>query len=245
MLDSVNYGMIPSDQLLTFGKSVTGVFGSFDPQQDPYVLKLFITGARGAYSEYVTAYERDAKDPYTILINSSDKVRDRSFFGYRFYLESCTFSENADEAAAANRLLDIVIKHGWGAAYMGFKKETAALVKMITETKDFNMADVTLINATSRYNLLVTRQADFEKVYQDSVTRNPSSLPLLTNARPKLENALRILLNMVDAHYSQNTTDAVLAGYVNALNAIITHTMAAARAAQTREENEKEEEPKA
>jgi hypothetical protein len=236
--------MIPSDQLLTFGKSVTDVFKTFDPTKDPYVLALFVAGAKDAYTEYVTAYERDEKDPYTVLINASDKIRDRGFFGYRFYLESCTFSENAEEAAAANRLLDIVIKHGWGAAYMGFKKETSALIKMITETKDFNMADVTLINATSRYNLLVTRQADFEKVYNDSITRNPSSLPLLTHARPKLENALRTLLNIVDCHYSQNQNDVVLTGYVNAINQIITHTMAVARATQTREENEKKEEPK-
>jgi hypothetical protein len=46
---------------------------------------------------------------------------------------------------------------------------------------------------------------------------------------------------MVDNHYTENTSDAQLAGYVNALNELITQTMTTARSAATRNENKKKD----
>jgi len=239
MLQSVNYGLIESNQLLTLGKSVIGVFSTFDPKNDPHVLAPFVSLCTNGYKLYSQAYEREHKNPFTQELLKGDKRRDCSFWGYRDYVSSCTNSEEDNIKDAAIRLLNIIIKHGWGAAYFGYKAQTAALTKIINETRDFYMSDVELIAAKTRFDLMVTRQEDFEELQKSSVTRPPSNLPTLVEARPKLIDGLRKLLTMVDNHYSTSPTDVVLAGYVKALNELIVLTMTTARAAQTRDENKK------
>lgn len=239
MLLALNYGLIDSNQLLTLGKSINGIFSSFDPSKDPYVLAPFVTRAAQSYKLYSQAYEREAKNPYTKLLEGADKVRDSSFFGYRDYVGSCIYSEEVNVQEAARRLVEVIYKHGWGAAYFGYKAETAALTKIINETRDYFLADVELVGAMTRFQHLEQKEIAFEEVQKSSATRPTQGLPTLVEARPKLIDALRKLINMVDNHYSANPSDTVLMGYVKALNELINLTMSTARAAETREKNKK------
>jgi hypothetical protein len=239
MLQTLNYGIIESDQLLTFGKSIVAIFSGFDPAQDPYVLAPFVTAANNSYKLYSQAYERELKNPFTEKLDIADKKRDGAFYCYRDFVASFLYDEDDDLAQAAKRLTSIIYKHGWGAAYFGFKAETAALTNIINETKDFNMADVQLLGANNRFVLLQTRESEFENLQKESVNRPDQGLPTITGSRPVLVAALRKLMNMVDNHYSTSPDDAVLAGYMKAINETITLTMTTARAAETRAENKK------
>lgn len=241
MLESLNFQIIGSDQLLTFGKSITGLFKDYKPN-DTFALYPFVKRAINTYDDYSKAYEREIVNPYTVKLLNCDKLRDAGFLGLKSYFESWSYSEEIEKQKAANTLLAVIEKHGSGAAYFGYKAETAALTKIINEVKGYCMKELQLIDGVSRFNLLVTRQAEFEEMQKSSVTRPPSGLPLLIEVRPKLVEALRKLMNIVDYQSTENPTDAKLAGYVKAINELIVLTMTTARAAETRNEKKKKEE---
>lgn len=151
------------------------------------------------------------------------------------------YSEDDEEKASAKRLVEVIQKHGWQAANFGNKAESSAFIKMITEIKDYYLPDLDTLSAKGRYDKWVTRANDFETIQKASDTRPPSGLPTIVETRPKLEDAIRKLINLVDSHYSENSEDAQLAGYVDSINSIITEVMTTARAAATRDENKKKD----
>jgi hypothetical protein len=239
MLAPLNYSLIESNQLLTLGKGIKSLFIDYDKSNDPYLLYPFVLKVMNRFDEYSLAYERESKSPYTAKLLDSDRKRDSAFFGYRNYVEACSHSEDVSIQEAANRLLDVIEKHGWGAAYMGYKAETAALTKIINETKNLFMSDVDLIEATKWFNNIVLRETEFEEVQKSSATSQPSGLPTLVETRPRLIDAMRKLFSMVDNHATETTGDTKLALYLKAINEYITITMTTARAAETRDQNRK------
>lgn len=241
MMNSVNYSLIESDELLTFGKGITGLFSNFNPATDTYVLRPFVTRATNATAYYATAYERDLTNPYTVKLINADRLRDGAYYYFRDFTASFLTSEVEEEKEAALRLTRIMKKHGWQAANYGYKKETAAFTKMTNEINSTAKEDLQTLGATARFEKWVTREAEFEALQESSVSQPPSGLPTVLEARPKLIEALRRLMGQVDAHYAENPTDSTLAGYLNAINELITLTMTTARANQTRDENKKKD----
>lgn len=243
MLDALNYSLIESNQLLTFGKSVTSLFDGFDAAADTYALAPFVSRAANAYNGYSKAYERELRNPFTGEIAQGDAVRDSALLGFRSFVVANIHSNVAAESAAAERIVSVITKHGWRAAHFGYKAETAAITKIINEINSLHMADIKLLGAEKWFNRLADSQAAFEAIQKRSDTREPSGLPTLSDTRPQLVTALRRLLWMIDNHYTENATDSRLAGYVSALNEIIGNTMSLARANQTRDENKKNTPP--
>jgi hypothetical protein len=238
-MNQVNFSLIESDQLLTYGKGIIGLFSNFDPATDNYLLRPFVTRALSVYNDYAKAYERELKNPYTEKLKDADKLRDGSFYYFRDFVASFNTSEVNEEKEASLRVTNILEKHGWQAVNYGYKKETAAFTKMINEIKDFSMDALQLLGATARFDKWVARETEFENIQKSSVTRTPSGLPTLVETRPKLIVALRRLMGQVEAHYAENPDDSTLAGYMKAINDLITLTMTTARAAETRQENKK------
>lgn len=241
MLKSLNFHEIKSDLLLTFGNRINGVFTDFDSSKDTYALNSFIAKLLATCTEYGKAYEREAKNPYTVKISNANELRGSAFYYFRNFVESSLYSEDSAEKDTAKRLVEVIQKHGWQAASFANKAQSSAFIKMITEIKDYYMPDVEALNAKGRYDKWVTRANDFETIQKASDTRPPSGLPTLGDARPKLEGAIRTLINMVDSHHSANSTDEQLAGYIDSINNIITEAMTEARAAATRDENKKKD----
>jgi hypothetical protein len=240
MLEAVNYSMIESDQLLTFGEKITGVFSNFNAQADAYTLAPFVSKMIKAQDEYSKAYERDSKNPYTLQLVAADRKRDGSFLAFRNYAVACSHRAGGEGwNQASDRIIAVISKHGWRAYSFGYKAQTAAIIKIVNEVRDFYMADITLLGANEWFDQMAADEEAFDALQKQSDTRTPSGLPMLVNTRPVLVAAVRNLLNLIDAHYTAAPDDATLTGYVNALNEIITSTMSLARANQTRSENQK------
>jgi hypothetical protein len=243
MLESINYSLIESNQLLTFAGKIAGFFGNFDAKSDKYVLASFISRLNLSLEEYSKAYERESKNPYTLKIDAADRKRDSSFLAFRNYVVACSHRTDEGWGDASSHLLGVITKHGWRANYFGYKAETAALNKVVNEINDLYASDINLLGATLWFNQLASDEQAFEQIQKESDTREPSNLPILTEKRPALVKAIRNLFSVIDSHYSENTTDSVLVNYVNALNEIIISTMSLARANQTRVENQKKATP--
>lgn len=243
MLEAINFSIISSDLLVPFGKNIIGVFADFDLVKNPYALGPFVKKGREAYSNFGLAYERDLKNPFTIALQESNTARGRAFLGFKSFIISFTNSDEAPVCDAATRLLRVIERHGWLASSMGYQDQSSALTKMINEINHLHMADVTLIGATYWFNKLESTETAFENTIKARASQPPSAFPTITDTRPVLENALRVLITSVDNQFNEAPTDTVLAQYVSSINEYITTTMTIARAAETREENEKKEEP--
>jgi hypothetical protein len=243
MLEGLSFSIVSSDQMVPLGKSVLGVFTDFDLVKNPYAIGPFVKKGRDTYSNFCLAYERDLKDPFTIALKESNTARGKAFLGFKSFIISYTNSDEAPISEAANRLLRVIERHGWRASSMGYQNQTSAVTKMINEINHLHTTDVTSIGATYWFNKLVSTETAFESTEKERATQPPSTLPTITDTRPVLENALRVLITSVDNQYNEAPTDAVLAGYVSSINEYITTTMTIARAAETREENDKKEEP--
>lgn len=241
MLEALSLSIIGSDHLVPFGKNVLGLFTDFDLVKNPYAIGPFVKKGRDAYSNYCLAYERDLKDPFTIALKEVNTARGKAFLGFKSFIISFSHSDEEPISEAANRLLRVIERHGWRASSMGYQSQTSAVTKMINEINHLYLPDITLIGATYWFNKLVSTETAFENTEKARATAPPSPLPTITETRPVLENALRVLITSVDNQFTEAPTDAVLAGYVSSINEYITTTMTIARAAETREENDKKE----
>lgn len=238
MLEAYNFSMIDSEQLIPFGADIIGIFDDFDYQNDKYALGPFVKRAIKAHDNYGKAYERDLINPFTQKLMGKHEKRKNSFNGFKSYVVSCTFDDDAAISAAAKRLRRIIAKHGWRASSLGYLDHSSAINRMTKEINDLYLPDVALIGATNWFNKLIAAQEGFEAESKAKSTQPPSTLPTLGDTRPELEKALRKLFTMVDNHYEENTSDTVLAGYLSSINEYISAIMSIARAAETREENE-------
>jgi hypothetical protein len=239
MTESLNAKMLQSNELLTFGQRVIGVFTSNDTNSK-YGLDPFVTRAISAYNNFNKAFERESKNPFTDDLALADAERDASFVGFRNYIVACSLRNSSGWNTAANRILDIIRKHGWSAASFGYKAETAALTNVIDEVKTKCTADLTLLSATEWFAQLETAQTAFEQVQNASINRDTSNEgPTIRDTRPVLTQALRALLSITDLQFSATPDDAILKTYMNALNELILVTMTSVRANATRQQNDK------
>jgi hypothetical protein len=246
MLEALNFSIIDSDQLVPFGKNILGLFVDYDLEKNLYAAAPFVKKARNAYTNFSLAYERDLKNPFTIALSKSNTARGKAFLGFKNFVIAYTNSDEDTIQEAASRLQRVIERHGWRAAHLGYQSQTSAITKMINEINHLYLADVTLIGATYWFNKLVSTEQAFEDTEKAKATQPPSTMPTIAETRPVLEDGLRVLTSTIDNQYNVNTADTVLAQYVSSINEYIVTTMTIARAAETRDENDKKEEtPKA
>ena len=240
MYDEINYAMIPSDEFLTFGQRLTGIYGVIGTGNDTYGLLPFVTKAVNAYSDYSKAFERESTNPYTKELAGNDNQRDGSFYGFRHYLISCSFRRTEGWSAAAKRILDIFRKHGWSAPHFGYKIETEVITKIIDEITSNCSAEMALLDPAADWlNELKEAQTWFEDTQKKSVTRPTTGELTITQTRPVLTDRIRKLLDFTMLQFSEHTNDAQLAGLVSAVNELVDVTMTTVRANATRQENAK------
>ena len=238
MIKSVNFSLFSSKNLLTFAQRVLRIFNSIASENE--VINSLFVKVKAAYDNFSSAFERDTKSAYTEILDSKDTIRDEAFLALRCYLEACSHRAAEGWNEAANKILDIIRKHGWSTQLLSYKTETASIDNILNETNNKCSKEVILLSASEWFSELATTQADFEGVRDDSVTDTSDDGPTIKETRPTLQQTLRDLMNMTDLLYKSSGEEAMLIS-INALNELITLTMSTARASATRSENQKAE----
>lgn len=238
-MESINFSLLQSDNFLTFGQRVIGIYGTMAETDNKFGLYPFYKVAVAAYSNYSIAFERESKNPYTVQLAEKDALRDASFTAFRNYIEACSHRNKDGYYNAASKIIVIIRKYGWSAAGSGYADQTAAITGIIDDINTNGTSELNLLSATDWFDEMVNDQQSFEETQKQSVTQENKDDITLTEARPALINAIRSLVSITDLQYSANKDNTELAGYVNALNELITLTMSTARANETRRENEK------
>ncbi len=237
-MEKINYHYLDGSQLNTFVRTLLSFFNVESMSEG--VIKTLAGKLITALDLFAKGFEYDAKNPYTTVLNEKDTLRDKYFIGFKNYLKSFLASDEPTEVDAAEKMLDLIDKHGSDAASLGYAKETTALTGLISELDSECSSELELLGAGTRIERLRTAQADFEEAVNAGITEGAVELPTITKYRPALITAVNKLLNALDSDYDA-TADETVGSYISRINELITTTMATAKAVKTRRDNQTKE----
>jgi hypothetical protein len=239
MITSVNYSLIPSEELFTFGTRVVALFDGKTEEGTP--LNLFVKASKQKLQEFGNSFKHKDRNPFTEVLAMADAGRDEDFYAFRYYIEACCHCSLAGWSAAGLKIKLVIRKHGWSAATFGYKAETAALVNISTELRDKYLSELTFISATDWLTRMDTSQKNFETVMASNVVEISNDTPTVTETRPPFTNAMRSLLGFINMQNDVASTPE-LEGYITKINDLIVLTMSTVKANETRQANEKNKE---
>jgi hypothetical protein len=236
MINSLNFSLFPSDEFYTFSNGAVTIVEE-KKDQTPALLP-FIDNSTQLVVSYQSALERERKNPFTLLLAEKDAVRDSAFMAFRTYTEAAGYRNMEGWHNAASKVLEVIRRHGWSAASMGYKAETAALEGAISELKLKCADEISLMGSTEWLDEVDAAQKDFADVAHQSVINAPIGVPTLIDVRPALTQSLRALFSMISLLQSNTPSDALKA-IETALNELIIRSLSTVKAADTRAGNQK------
>jgi len=160
--------------------------------------------------------------------------------GFRTYVEAASYRTIPEWNTAADKILEVIRRHGWTAYGFGYKAETAAITNIISEIRNKCVSELDLIGANEWLSELEASQQDFDTVAHQSITDLPTGEPTIWEIRPQLTNSLKSLFSMISL-LNFGTPNEELASLETALNELIIGSMATVKATGTRAENLKKE----
>jgi hypothetical protein len=235
MITSVNLALFPSNELLTFGQGTISLVESKKTQLP--AIYPFLDNVILKCNNYEGSLERELKNPMVKLQSARDHVRSDDFTAYRDYCQSAETRRKPGWSEAAGRLLAVIRRHGWSAQFMGYKAKTAAINKIITETRTKYQGDVIMINADEWLRDLEMSETEFLDTAKQVVeVASANHEPLLADTRPELIAALKALFQTVSLQQIA-APSAELDALTTQLNEFIVTSLASVKAAGTRAEN--------
>ncbi|MBI9064112.1 MAG: hypothetical protein JEZ14_19155 [Marinilabiliaceae bacterium] len=239
MIESINFSLLSNELLFTLVQRCQSFYQEVDTEQLP--LKLFCDKVDTHFQAFGKTFERENSSPYTALKAQKDSERDEAFIGLRNYVEAFTHRQNENCRQPATDVLRVIKRYGWSAWNVGYQKETAILNNLIEELQTKYGVQIEALQATQWLEELKTAQQTFEAIKKESVSQ-ATDLPTLTETRPKLEEAMRSLLSMTEL-LNQADANETFEQLIPHLNALISQTMATAKASATRRKNQEIETP--
>ena len=210
---------------------------------DPYASTLCLHIALGN-DDLAKALGKSLNSVFTPVLLVRDQERDDAFISLRDYASSCSHSKNPKEVAAGRSITAIFDNVGISVYYLGYAQETAKL-KTLIEAFGTSSAQQALetIGATERFEELKSSQDEFEKTYQSKIeTESAINYPLVKDSKLRITKYLKTLLFYIDTNSDLDNT--VFGAAKEAINQIITDTVAIAHSRATRIENALVEEDK-
>jgi len=211
---------------------------------DPYASTLCLHIGLGN-NDLAKAFGKALNSEFTPVLLVRDKERDDDFISLRDYASSCSHGKNPEQVAAGRSILSIFDNVGNSVYYLGYAAETAKMKTLIEalETSSARHALET-IGATERFEELKHSQDEFEKTYQGKIeTESAINYPLVKDSKYRIKKYLKTLLYYIDTN--SDLDGAIFGAAKEAINQIITDTVAIARSRATRIENTEDMEDKA
>lgn len=239
MIESINYSLLSNPSLYTLAQRCLAFY--LETGTSLAGLKIFTDKVDTHMKVFGKSFERKKSSPFTALKAQKDSERDEAFIAFRNFVEACTHRPKAEWQQPATEVLNTIKRYGWSAWNVGYQKETAILHNLIDDLRTHHSVSLEALTATEWLDELETAQQTFEAIKKESVSQT-TDLPTLTETRPKLEEAMRSLLSMTEL-LNQAAPNELLGQLIVHLNALISQTMATAKAAATRRKNQESETP--
>ena len=240
MMNSINYILLSSDELSTFGsRSITTVDAK--KSKIPAVVP-FLTIANQSLLAFHSALERESKNPLIKVQSERDHGRNAAFLSFRSGCESAASRNKVGFKAAGNTLLDVIIKQGWSAQALGMKVKSSVFRSIISEIRSKHAAELALTGLTELLDEWETAQNDFEVAAQQVVdATSANNEPTVAETRPKLASSLRSLFQIINLQ-KISAPSADVTALIASINELITVSMSTVKASSTRTENKKKNE---
>ena len=181
--------------------------------------------------------DKSRSSKFTALLQELDAKRDNLFMAFKYYVSAWQRrSDLAEQSAAAQRLMDLIIKRGSTLYATGYSNESAQLSSLFQDLSNpATAANLAVIQAETWLTALKTAQTGFETAYQEKITaESDADMTGLKDGFRNLFASLQTMLQFVDIlARSENDTVRIA---VRKINEIIEDVMAIARARQTRED---------
>ncbi|NVO10322.1 MAG: hypothetical protein HXX16_10205 [Bacteroidales bacterium] len=235
MISTTNFSLFPSDELFTFAKGALTIVE--EKRTAIPSLIPFLDKANQQLSLYQNALERTKKNPYTELQAEKDSLRDDSFMVLRTYMEAMSYRAKAGWSAAATKILEVIRRHGWNAASMGYKAETAAINSITSELRGKYATEIVFLNAEELLAELEADQRAFEETSHLNVKNAPTSEPTIWEVRPTLSNSLKSLFTLISL-LNTSAPSRDLSTLESVLNELIVRSLSTVKANETRSENQ-------
>lgn len=236
------FSILNSNELYTASNRIVnaskGSLGS-----DPFTSTLCLHIGQGN-SDLAKGLGKSLNSEFTPVLLVRDQERDDDFIGLRDYVSSCSHSKNPIQAAAGRSIMSIFDNVGRSIYYLGYNEETAKLNTLFEalETSSAQQA-IKTIGATERFEELKNSQEEFEKTYQSKIeTESAINYPLVKDAKVRITKYLKTLLYYIDTN--SDLDGAIFGAAKEAINQIITDTIAIAHSRATRIENAEDKEDK-
>lgn len=236
MISTVNFSLFPSDELFTFTKGALTIVE--EKRSKIPTLVPFLDKANQQLSLYQNALERARKNPYTRLLAEKDALRDASFLVLRTYMEAMNHRTKEGWSYASSKILEVIRRHGWSAASMGYKAESAAINNITSELRGKCATEITFLNAEEFLAELEADQKVFEETSHQNVKSAPTNELTIWDVRPSLTNSLKSLFTFISLLNSSAPTRD-LTDLETVLSELIVRSLATVKAADTRSESPK------
>jgi hypothetical protein len=181
-------------------------------------------------------------NPYTQKLAEADDWRDSVYVGGRNTIEACThWVFDIPKKEAAERLLEVINRHGWSLHTFGYQKQSSAMNSLLTEyKKDGFQTDLATISLTVWYNEQVKAQENFENIFnqkansqssKESVEKKDAQIPV----NQDIEKLITYLNSIIMFNNGNETWNKIY----NEVDGIVKQMTTVARA---RRSNQKKEE---
>jgi hypothetical protein len=232
MQNNLNYSFFTGSALYAFVRAMLKIVDS--SKLTDGLLKTLLVKLETVFGSFSKGFERDANDPLTVEAAEMDALRDQYYGGMKGYIRSFLKSPDTAKAAAAEKLVAVIRKHGWDAESYSYNNETTAITKCVEEMTKTYSSEVTLLGLTDMWlNPLNRAQSAFETIQNQRIENGAVDVPTITMYRTPLRKALAKFIETL-ATFAENSDDAILKGYAATIDELIGRTMATLKASANR-----------
>ena len=172
MLEKIVFSLLRVSDLISYNRDV---LEAVTPLSDESLaIHKSILNLEEHFQKALKASNSAKGSKFTKLLMEKDRLRDRSFLGFRFAAEAYTYSNDEVKAAKAEVVCEVLSNHGWSLHNSGRKKESGLLASLVqelneTENKQY-LVDLGLetwfnnmVADADAFNALVLEKEDAER----------------------------------------------------------------------------------
>jgi len=180
------------------------------------------------------------KNPLTERLSAINESVDRLFLGFRKCVDAFQYHWEDDKREAAERLVNVIRRHGWSLYRFGYTKQSAATNALLSELdKEPSSADVTLLAMQEWTERMKSGQQEFEGTLNQREALDAIEKPVLLETRKQVYADLSASLNYLESMAEFNATPE-MEELINTINEVITNVTTSAKARRTRRESKVE-----
>jgi hypothetical protein len=172
-------------------------------------------------------------NPYTQKLAGADNWRDSVYVGGRNTIEACThWVFDMPKKEAADRLLEVINRHGWSLHTLGYQKQSSAMNSLLAEyKKEGFQTDLATLSLTVWYNEQVKAQENFESIFnQKANSQNSKESVEKKDAQVPVSEDIEKLITYLNSIIMFNNGNEIWNRIYNEVDGVVKQMTTVARA---------------